>query len=55
VRFSFFLLNGCFFSFGLASDECKDVRINNIRVRGHHAVRQARVNLERAMLEQLGL
>src|SRR5580700_6346598 len=43
------------FSLGSASDECEDVRINYVRVRGHHAVRIARVNFERALLEELGL
>src|SRR5580698_5235463 len=42
-------------SFGLASDECEDVRIDHIGIRGHHAVWEARINLERAIFEQLGL
>ena len=40
---------------GLASDECQEVRIDHVGIRGHHAVREAGVVLERAMLEQLRL
>lgn len=36
-------------------DEREDVRIDHVGIRGHQAVRQARINLERGMLEQLGL
>ena len=36
-------------------DECEDVRIDHVCMSGHHAVWIARVNLERTMLEQLGL
>ncbi len=38
-----------------AFDEYEDVRIDHLGIRGHHAVREARINLERAMLKQLGL
>ena len=38
-----------------ASDECQEVRIDHVGMRGHHAVREAWVDLQRAMLEQLSL
>jgi hypothetical protein len=34
----FFSLIVVSFSFGLASDECEDVRIDHVGIRGHHAV-----------------
>jgi hypothetical protein len=40
---------------GLASEECQEVRIDDVGISGHHSVREAGVNLERAMLEQLSL
>ena len=39
----------------LGSDECQEIRIDHVGIRGHHAVREAGVDLERAMLEQLRL
>src|ERR1700684_1961931 len=39
----------------LASDECQEIRIYHVVIRGHHAVRETGVDLERAMLEQLRL
>jgi hypothetical protein len=40
---------------GSASDECQKVRIDHIGMGGHHPVGEARVNLQRAMLQQLSL
>jgi Na+/H+ antiporter NhaD/arsenite permease-like protein len=40
---------------GSASDECQKVRIDHVGMGGHHAVGEARVNLQRAMLQQLSL
>src|ERR1700722_10243300 len=36
-------------------DECEQIRIDHVGIRGHHAVRESRVNLQRALLEQFGL
>jgi|HubBroStandDraft_1064217.scaffolds.fasta_scaffold61798_3 hypothetical protein len=36
-------------------DECEDVRIDHVGIRGHHSVWQSRINFERAMLEQADL
>ena len=53
IFISFFLVIILFFvivvsfSFGLASDECEDVRIDHVGIRGHHAVREARVPITR--------
>src|SRR5580704_15632307 len=38
-----------------ASDECQDVRIDHVGIRGHHAVWETGVEFERPMLEQLSL
>lgn len=40
---------------GLASDECQEVRIDHVGMGGHQAVREACIDLERAMLEQFRL
>src|SRR5580704_7806581 len=59
IRFSWmiivFSLIVVSFSLRLASDECEDVRIDHVGMGGHHAVGEARVNLQRAMLQQLSL
>src|SRR5580698_3494513 len=46
IVFSLFVVS---FSFGSASDECEDVRIDYVGIGGHHAVWEAPVNLERAV------
>ncbi len=38
-----------------APDECQEIRIDHVGIRGHHAVWEAGVNLERPLLEQFGL
>jgi hypothetical protein len=38
-----------------ASDKCQQVRIDHVGIRGHHAVRETRVNLERIIPDQLRL
>jgi hypothetical protein len=38
-----------------ALDESKQVRIDHVSMRGHHSVREAGINLQRAIFEQLGL
>ena len=40
---------------GSASDECQELRIDHVGMRGYHAVWEAGVDLERRMLEQLRL
>ena len=35
--------------------ERQQVRVDHVSMSGHHAVREAGINLERAMLEQLNL
>ena len=40
---------------GSASDECQEVRIDHVGIRGHHAVWETGVDLERPMFEQLSL
>lgn len=40
---------------GLASDENKELRIDHAGMSSHHAMRQAEVDLERSMSEQLCL
>ena len=39
----------------LLLDKSQQVRIYHIGMSGHHAVRETRINFERAVLEQLGL
>ena len=40
---------------GSASEECQKVRIDHVGMGGHHAVGEASVNPQRAMLQQLSL